>query len=82
MENIKEIVQKLVGSIHPSGESHLDTQRLENLKVMCGLVEDLIYEINFVARDKDRYESSMAVMGKYADNFLIGLLEEIKERQL
>jgi len=77
---LKEIVQKLVGSIQPAGESHLDTQRLENLKIMCNLVEDLVYEINLVSKDKDRYESSMAVMGKYADKFLCGLLEEIKSR--
>lgn len=60
---LKQIVQKLVGSISPSGESHLDTKRLENLKVMCGLIEDLVYEVNYVARDKDRYESSMKENG-------------------
>lgn len=77
MENIKEIVQKLVGSITPAGESHLDTKRLENLKVMCGLVEDLVYEINFVARDEDRYEASMKEMGVYARKFLNNLKEEM-----
>ena len=81
MKNLKEIVQKLVGSITPAGESHLDTQRLENLKMMCSLVEDLVYEINYVARDKDRYESSMAVMGKYADNFIKNLVEEYKDKK-
>ena len=77
MENIKEIVQKLVGSISPAGESHLDTKRLENLKVMCSLVEDLVYEINFVARDEDRHEASMKAMGTYARKFLDNLKEEI-----
>lgn len=75
--NIKEIVQKLIGSITPAGSSHLDTQRLENLKVMCSLVEDLVYEINFVARDKDRYEASMKEMGVYAKKFLDNLKEEM-----
>ena len=75
---IKEIVEKLVGSITPAGESHLDTQRLENLKIMCSLIEDLVYEVNYVSRAKNRYESSMKVMGEYADKFLRGLLEEIK----
>ena len=74
---LKQIVQKLVGSISPSGESHLDTKRLENLKVMCSLVEDLVYEINFVARDKDRYEASMKEMGVYAKKFLDNLKEEM-----
>ena len=76
--DIKEIVQKLVGSITPAGESHLDTKRLKNLKIMCSLIEDLVYEVNYVSRAKNRYESSMKVMGEYADNFLRGLLEEIK----
>ena len=75
--DIKEIVQKLVGSITPAGESHLDTQRLENLKVMCSLVEDLVYKINFVTRDKDRYEASMKEMGVYAQKFLDNLKEEM-----
>ena len=75
---IKEIVQKLVGSITPAGESNLDTKRLENLKIICGLIEDLVYEVNYVSRDKDRYESSMKVMGEYADKFLRNLSEEIK----
>ena len=74
---IKEIVQKLVGSITPAGESNLDTKRLENLKIMCGLIEDLVYEVNYVSRNKDRYESSMKVMGEYADKFLRNLKEEL-----
>lgn len=75
--DIKEIVQKLVGSITPAGESHLDTKRLKNLKIMCSLIEDLVYEVNYVSRDKDRYESSMKVMGEYADNFLRNLKDEL-----
>ena len=74
---IKEIVQKLVGSITPAGESNLDTKRLENLKIICGLIEDLVYEVNYVSRDKDRYESSIKVMGEYADKFLRNLKEEL-----
>ena len=78
MENIKEIVLKLVGSITPAGESHKDTQRLENLKVLFNLIEDLVYEVNCVSKEKDRYESSMKLMGEYADKFLRNLAEEIK----
>jgi len=73
---LKEIVLKLVGSIAPAGESHLDSKRLENLKTLCNLVEDLVTEINYVSADKDRFESSMSVMGKYADNFLNRLTED------
>jgi len=74
---IKEIVDKLVGSITPAGESHKDRERFENLKVMCNLVEQLVSDINFVARDKDRYESSIKGMGVYAQKFLDNLKEEL-----
>ena len=77
MENIKQIVDKLVGSITPAGESHKDRERFDNLKVMCDLVERLIYDIHFVARDKDRYESSIKGMGVYAQKFLNNLKEEL-----
>lgn len=77
MENIKEIVDKLVGNINPYGASHIDSERFENLKVMCDLVERLVYDINFVAREKDRYEASMKEMGVYAQKFLDNLKEEL-----
>lgn len=77
MENIKEIVDKLVGSITPAGESHKDKERFENLKIMCDLVERLVYDIHLVTREKDRYESSMKEMGLYAQKFLDNLKEEL-----
>lgn len=78
---IEEIVQKLIGDINPTGESHLDKQRLDNLVVMCSLVEDLVYEISYVRREKDRYEHSMKIMGEYADKFLKNLAKEIENNQ-
>lgn len=67
-----DIVKKLIGNIHPHGASHIDGDRLENLKEMCALVGDLVYEINFVARNnKDRQEHSMKIMGEYAHDYLI-----------
>ena len=73
---LKEIVQKLVGSITPAGEHHIDKERFENLKVLCNLVDELLYEITCVAIDNEnRYEYSMKEMGKYASKFI----EQIKE---
>lgn len=74
---IKEVVQKLVGSIIPAGESHKDTERFENLKTMCELVDSLIYDIYEVSKDKNRHETSMRVMGEYADRFLNELKTEL-----
>jgi len=67
---IKEIVNKLVGEINPLGCASRDPQRLENLKVMCNLITDLIEEVQYVSRNKDSYEGSVKVLGEYADKFL------------
>lgn len=75
MENIKEIVEKLVGKINPVGASHIDNERFENLKTMCALVNDLVYEIDQVANDNEnRQEASMKLSGVYAREFLIKTL--------
>ena len=73
---IKEIVNRLVGEINPLGCSSRDPQRLENLKVMCELVTDLIEEVQYVSRNKDSYEGSVKTIGEYADKFL---REDIRE---
>jgi fructose-1,6-bisphosphatase/sedoheptulose 1,7-bisphosphatase-like protein len=65
---------KLIGRIHPVGESHIDAERFENLKQMCTLVENLVYEIACVAQDKDRHENSIKTAGEYASDFLINTL--------
>lgn len=70
----KEIVEKLVGNIQPYGATHIDEKRFENLKVMCELVNDLVYEIDKVAQAESRQEHSMKEMGKYASNFLSNTL--------
>lgn len=72
-----QIVNKLVGQITATGDSSRDGERLSNLIVMCNLVEDLIEEIHFSARDKDSYESSVKQIGQYADKFLNNLKEEL-----
>jgi len=73
-----EIVNKLIGSIHPAGDSQLDKHRFENLKVMCNLVQRLVEQIDDVACQKDRQENSIRVMGNYAHDFLtktVGIVE-------
>lgn len=74
---LTQIVNKLVGQIVATGDSSRDGERLENLKIMCNLVEGLIEEIHFSARDKDSYEGSVRQIGQYADKFLNNLKEEL-----
>lgn len=66
-----EIVKKLVGNIQPEGASHIDSERLENLKAMCELVNELVTEIDAVAyENRDRNEFSVKKMADYASDFL------------
>lgn len=74
-----EIVKKLVGNIQPVGETNADKEGLENLKIMCNLVNDLVCEIDKVYyENKDRKEFSIKTMADYADHFMnttLGLKE-------
>lgn len=66
-----EIVKKLIGEIQPAGASHIDTERFENLKAMCELVNNLVDEIETVSfENKDRQEHSTKKAGEYAHDFI------------
>lgn len=66
-----EIVKKLVGPIRPVGETNTDSERLENLKVLCDLVDDLTTDIIDVAHDFNHsYEASVKAASNYAGDFL------------
>jgi len=74
MKTNADVVRKLIGSIQPAGDTNIDDERLENLKAMCELVDNLIAEINDVAfRNKNRSEYSVKKMADYASEFLISL---------
>ena len=67
----KEIVQKLIGPIHPIGESNADNARFENLKTLCDLVNDLVTDIDSVGyENKDHYEYSRKRAADYVSVFM------------
>jgi hypothetical protein len=72
---LDEIVMKLVGPVMPIGESNADSQRLENLRVLTMLIEDLLYEVAVVSKNKDRHEASMKKAGVLGDEFLSRIKE-------
>lgn len=41
-----DVVKKLIGEIRPVGDTNEDNKRFENLKSMCELVKELLYEID------------------------------------
>lgn len=70
-----EIVNKLIGSIHPVGDTNIDNYRYDNLKEICSLVELLIEGIDKVAYEyKDSKEFSVKRASDYARSFLTNSL--------
>jgi len=68
---IHEIVKKLIGAINPVGDTGMDNDRLENLKAMTRLINDLLVDIVIVATEnKDRQEYSRKKAGEFANKFL------------
>lgn len=67
-----EIVKKLIGSVRPVGSSHTDSERLENLKQLCSLANEIIQEIDNVAII-DSYENSVIKMSSYAREYIDSL---------
>lgn len=65
-----DIVKKLIGSIHPIGDTHIDKERLENLKRICELTTNLLIEISKVESNRYRKEHSIKEIGEYAHNYL------------
>jgi hypothetical protein len=65
-----DVVKKLTGFIQPIGETIVDTQRLENLKELTELVDQLLSDIHRVLPCKNRQEYSMKKAGEYAERFL------------
>lgn len=72
---LNEIVMKLIGDINAVGETHEDAQRLANLKELTNLIDKLLYEVSWAARDELREEASVRAIGKHAAKFL----QELKE---
>lgn len=71
-----ELVKKVIGNINPLGDSGIDRDRYENLKEMCLLISQLVYEVEQVAfENKSAYESSVVKARDFAFNFLSGELE-------
>lgn len=76
---IVDVVRKLTGAIEPVGETHTDGQRLDNLKVMTALVDELLDDISGVSRHMDSGEYSRQQAARHAVSFLKHVTEEYGE---
>jgi hypothetical protein len=71
MIDIYEVVRKLIGPINPVGDSHLDAQRIENMKAYVNLAEKICMDIQDIAsNNKDSPMHSVKKIGKIAQDFI------------
>ena len=75
--DIKQIIDKLLGSCTPKGCATRGKEALISLTERIKLVEELIIDIQYVAKSKDSYEASVKTIGERADRFLRELKEEL-----
>ena len=69
---ILEVTRNLIGNTEPYGDSSIDRERMRNLDKLIYIVDELLYDIEKVAVNKDRYEGSMRTMGEKAHKVLAG----------
>lgn len=69
---ILEVTRKLIGETEPYGSSSIDQKRAENLDKLIFVIDELLFDVEKVAYNKDRPEESMRMMGKKAHEALIG----------
>lgn len=63
---ILEVTRKLIGNTEPYGDSAIDRERTQNLDKLLYIIDELLYDLEKVANNKDRYEGSMRMMGEKA----------------
>lgn len=67
---ILEVTKTLIGPTEPYGDSAIDRERTQNLDKLIYVVDELLYEVEKAAFNKDRYEGSMRMMGEKAHKAL------------
>ena len=66
-----DVVKKLIGPINPLGCYTRDKERLENLKALCDLMDQIHTDIdNITYKYKDDKQNSVKEIYDYANNFL------------
>jgi len=65
-----DLVRKIIGPIQPIGDSSIDSERFSNLTEMVGLIEDLLSDLQAVAKYRQAPEHSVSKAGKYANDAL------------
>ena len=69
---ILKVTRTLIGDTEPYGDSAVDRIRTANLEKLIYVVDELLYDVEKAAVNKDRHEGSMRMMGEKAHNALAG----------
>lgn len=77
-----DIVKKLIGDIHPVGETYTDEERFENIRAMALLAEEIIAELEKEIKNDDRYEYSIKRSGTFAKKWFKNIGETYFEQHL
>lgn len=83
-EQIREVIDKLIGDVKATGESRHDEKAYDNLIVMTYVCDWLLDEIRSSSQTKDRVEYSMSMVGFRAYSYLEDItcwLEEVMGKQ-
>lgn len=59
---IYDVINKLIGKIEPYGDSNIDKERMENLKIHVDIIYKMIEDLIEVAKYKNRPEYSIRVL--------------------
>ena len=68
---ILEVTRNLIGATEPYGDSGIDRERTQNLDKLIYIIDELLYDVEKVAVNKDRHEGSMRMMGEKAHKALM-----------
>lgn len=74
------IIMKLNGQIHPSGKHEVDQERLENLKNLIDLTDELLTTIDLLGGFRHRHELSIREIGWTAHRYSREVYQAYKEQ--
>jgi hypothetical protein len=79
MNNLFEIVMKLVGPVAATGQHNEDLKRFDNLGELIELTDRLLLIVTDVSKCANREEASISAIGKRAKDFLRDVSESLEE---
>jgi hypothetical protein len=81
MIDLYELVYKVNGPIRPVGDSNTDAIRLANLKSLTELVDNLLTDINALAKDNEHsQQASVKKIARCASGFITDIRAGLKEK--